>query len=244
MFLGPTLGHTDARALLDADYRPPAEAGDVYRAVRAGAETILVVDGCFQRVPALRHKEILYALSRGVTVHGCSSIGALRAAELHPYGMVGVGEVFDAYLSGRINQDDEVAVTHAGAEAGYRRTSEAMIDIRYALRAAARTGLISGSVATWLAAYAKRSFYPYRDWGSLCDAGRRHGLPDDDLTALAGWVRAAQPSIKADDARRALRLVADGTPLPPARPVFEPTNIWYWLERTESPAVNAEPYAP
>jgi hypothetical protein len=242
VFLGPTLGQADARAVLDADYRPPAESGDVYRAVCAGVEVVLVVDGYFQRVPAVRHKEILYALSRGVAVYGCSSIGALRAAELHQYGMVGVGKVFAAYLAGDAEDDDEVAVTHAGADTGYRRTSEAMVDIRFALRAATRDGLVSDATAERLAGYAKRLFYPERHWGSLCDAGRQHGLPADELAALTGWIRAQRPSVKADDARCALRLLADGGRVAPrAQAVFEPTNIWYWLQATEAPASGGGP---
>ncbi|HET8659534.1 MAG TPA: TfuA-like protein [Micromonosporaceae bacterium] len=239
VFLGPTLGHDAARAVLDAEYRAPAAVGDVYRAVCAGATVILVVDGYFQRVPAVWHKEILYALSRGVAVYGCSSIGALRAVELHRYGMVGVGAVFRAYLAGEIEDDDEVAVAHLAAESAFRRTSEAMVDIRFALRTAAAQGLVAPGTQEWLCAYAKGLFYPDRHWGSLCDAGRREGLPAAELDALAGWVRAARPSVKARDAREALRMLAtgDGPRSPAAAPfAFEPTNIWYWLQQTEAPA--------
>lgn len=244
VFLGPTLGHDTARAILDAQYRPPAAVGDVYRAVRAGVRVILVVDGYFQRVPAVWHKEILYALSRGVAVYGCSSIGALRAVELHRYGMVGVGEVFHAYLTGDIEDDDEVAVSHLAAESAYRRTSEAMVDIRHALRTATTHGLVSPTTGEWLCTHAKQLFYPDRHWGALYHAGQREGLPTAELAALAAWVRTARPSIKARDAQEALRMLATGSaPRPPAQTLFtfEPTNIWYWLQQTEAPA--AEPAA-
>ena len=239
VFLGPTLGHEAARAILDAEYRAPAAVGDVYRAVCAGAGVVLIVDGYFQRVPAVWHKEILYALSRGVAVYGCSSIGALRAVELHRYGMVGVGAVFRAYLAGEIEDDDEVAVSHLAADSVYRRTSEAMVDIRFALRTAATQGLVSHATEEWLCAYAKGLFYPDRHWGSLCAAGERAGLPPAELAALAAWVRTARPSVKASDAQEALQTLATaGAPGPPATApfTFEPTNIWYWLQRTEAPA--------
>lgn len=239
VFLGPTLGHDAARTVLDAQYHPPAAVGDVYRAVCAGAEVILIVDGYFQRVPAVWHKEILYALSRGVAVYGCSSIGALRAVELHRYGMIGVGAVFRAYLAGDIEDDDEVAVSHLAADSAYRRTSEAMVDIRFALRTAVADGLVSHATQEWLCAYAKRLFYPDRHWGSLCEAGEREGLPAAELAALAAWVRTVRPSVKARDAEEALRLLAaGGAPRPPAEApfTFEPTNIWYWLQQTEAPS--------
>ena len=46
---------------------------------------ILIIDGVFQSEPAVRHKEILWALSLGVPVVGAASMGALRAAELFPH---------------------------------------------------------------------------------------------------------------------------------------------------------------
>ena len=42
--------------------------------------------GAFASVPAVRHKEILWALSEGIPVIGAASIGALRAAELTAFG--------------------------------------------------------------------------------------------------------------------------------------------------------------
>jgi len=58
------------------------------------------------------HKEILDVLKKGVTVVGGSSMGALRAAELDAFGMVGAGRIYECYRSGRIEADDEVAVTY------------------------------------------------------------------------------------------------------------------------------------
>ncbi|MFI1400750.1 TfuA-like protein [Streptomyces sp. NPDC020681] len=55
----------------------------------------------------MRHKEIL---ARGVRVIGAGSIGALQAAELYPLSMVGAGCVFEAYVHGDLDGDDEVVV--------------------------------------------------------------------------------------------------------------------------------------
>src|SRR5688572_32760283 len=51
----------------------------------------------------------------GVRVFGAASMGALRAAELQPFGMIGVGQVFQAYRRGHLTDDDEVAVAHGPA---------------------------------------------------------------------------------------------------------------------------------
>ena len=74
----------------------------------------------------------------GVHVFGASSMGALRAAELHPFGMVGVGRVFEGYRAGVYEDDDEVAVVHASEEAGFAPLSEAMVNVRHALGPGAR----------------------------------------------------------------------------------------------------------
>ena len=80
VFLGPTLGWDDAlRILPKATIQPPASAGDVYLAVKAGASVIAVIDGYFEQVPSVWHKEVLYALSRGVRVFGASSMGTRSA---------------------------------------------------------------------------------------------------------------------------------------------------------------------
>lgn len=109
---------------------PPAANGDVYRAVSAAPTAIGLVDGYFENVPAVWHKEILYALSQGVHVFGAASMGALRAAELSEFGMVGVGAIFAAYRDNRLEDDDEVAVVHGPAELDYLPVSEAMVNVR------------------------------------------------------------------------------------------------------------------
>ena len=77
IFAGPSRGTWALRADASVSVHPPAQQGDVYRAVVAGARTIGLVDGYFEGVPAVWHKEILFALSEGVHVLGAASMGAL-----------------------------------------------------------------------------------------------------------------------------------------------------------------------
>ena len=99
VFLGPSLPIAEARQVLpQAVYHPPAAVGDVYRVAASGDCSVLaLIDGLFQSVPAVWHKEILFALELGLRVFGASSMGALRAAELDVFGMVGVGTVYGWY---------------------------------------------------------------------------------------------------------------------------------------------------
>ena len=100
VFLGPTLAEKEARAELDAVYLPPVSAGDVYRLWRRRPRAIGIVDGYFDRVPAVWHKEIMWMMEHGVHVFGGAGLGALRAAELDSFGMHGVGWVYQAFRQG------------------------------------------------------------------------------------------------------------------------------------------------
>lgn len=230
VFLGPTMPASEARAILDADLRPPAAAGDVHDAVVHGATTIALIDGVFDSVPAVWHKEILFALSRGVSVFGASSMGALRAAEMWPCGMVGVGKIYEAFRRGELEDDDEVAVTHAEVDDGYRCTSEAMVNVRAALERARARGVLGGATVDALVARTKARFYTERRWPAIyADCAELASAEARD--ALRRFVADERPNQKRDDARALLEHLAarlrDGEPAPATEPpAFRATLFW------------------
>jgi hypothetical protein len=181
---------------------------------------IAIVDGYFEMVPSVWHKEILLALESGVHVFGAASMGALRAAELAPFGMTGVGEIYRWYASGRVEDDDEVAVVHGLEEQNYRELSEAMVNVRDRCAAAARHRVVSRRVAGQLVALAKALYYPERRWPRILDDARGAGVSDREIRSMAGFLRRERtPSLKARDAIALLRRVALLTrrPLKPFR---------------------------
>lgn len=230
VFLGPTMAVRDAREILEAHYLPPVALGDVYRLVTSGATTIAIIDGLFEQTPAVWHKEILFALSRGIRVFGASSMGALRAAELADFGMVGVGEVFHAFKSGLLEDDDEVAITHAAASDDYRPLSEAMVTIRVGLGQALNERLLNLAAHDDLIAHAKRLYYPERSWHEIC---RRLGATcgPADAERLREFISRLRPDAKRVDAIRLLQRIRDeaqeNEPLPkPSAWDFESTWCW------------------
>ncbi len=205
VFLGPTLAEKEARAELDAVYLPPVSAGDVYRLWRRRPRVIGVVDGYFDCVPAVWHKEIMWIMERGVHVFGAASMGALRAAELDTFGMRGVGWVHQAFRDGTLDRDDEVAVKHGAAEDGYRVLSEAMVNIRRTLGAAEHQGIISAATRDRLTVTGMALFYHDRNWPGLLRAGGAAGADGAELDALRQWLPTGRIDQQAADAVAMLR---------------------------------------
>ena len=98
--------------------------------MRAGYRRIVIVDAYFGHVPSVWHKEILFALVNGIQVWGAGSTGALRAVELEPFGMPGVGTVFRLFRRGILSDDDEVCVTHLPKQYAYTSITYPMINLR------------------------------------------------------------------------------------------------------------------
>jgi hypothetical protein len=230
VFTGPTISPGEAQQELDAVYLPPVSQGDVYRATQRRPAAIGIIDGYFERVPAVWHKEILWAMSQGVHVFGGASMGALRAAELAPFGMEGVGAIFEAYRDGILEDDDEVAVAHGPAELSYRGQSEAMINIRSTLAQAEASGVISAGTRAALERIAKELFYPDRSYSFLLQRAAAEGVSDAELRTLAGWLPHGRIDQKRKDAVAMLRVMRERltSGLEPKRVAFAFEHTVYW----------------
>lgn len=227
VFAGPSIGRDAAPAGRDWDWRPPAAQGDVYRAALGRPRAIAFIDGFFHGVPAVWHKEILWALAQGIHVLGASSMGALRAAELADFGMRGVGRIFRDFRDGVLTDDDEVAVLHAPGELGWTPLSEAMVNIRATLARAVAEAVLPPASADAVVATAKRTFYQQRDWPAVIDAAPIHAR---ERAALRDWLPAGRVDLKRADAAELLETVAAfiaGDP-PPLRVDWrlERTDLW------------------
>jgi hypothetical protein len=236
VFVGPSLPGRRRWSASDIDIRPPVELGDVLRAVDESPAVIAIIDGRFDSVPAVWHKEILWALHRGIHVLGASSMGALRAAELVAFGMVGVGQIFRAYASELIEDDDEVAIIHAPAEYGYRSLSEPLVNIRVTLADALACDVVSADVADVLLRETKHQHYAERSWRGVIEAGRLAGVAESILASLTDWLANHARNAKQEDAAELLGIVRTllDTAVPaPSRP-FQPTALWEQLRAQEN----------
>jgi hypothetical protein len=217
VFFGPTLGPTEVRAVLPAAVlHPPIRHGDALRLDVGRDDLVLIIDGVFHQSASVRHKEILALMAVGATVVGCSSMGALRAAELDVYGMIGVGEVYRRYKEGVTDADADVAVTHTqGGEV--EQLSAAMADLESQLLDAHRAGAIDDAERAAIAAALHEVHYTERSPWHLAV------LEAPGITAFRSWL-AEHPGnrgAKARDALAALGLIAQGA--------FAPTGPGAWV---------------
>ena len=222
IFLGPTLPTAKAREILDAVYLPPAVQGDLTEAaVEHRPDVIGLIDGGFLQTMAVWHKEILFALDRGIQVFGASSMGALRAAETAAFGMQGIGEIYRMYADGELNDDDEVALAHGLPEHGYRKLSEPMVNVRATLLAAQAAGLLGATDCDRLLAVAKGIYFADRTFPRIFAAAADAGVGAGVCEQVAAFVDTGYVDLKANDAVELLHAVKAAVGRPPQRPAFD-----------------------
>ncbi|TBZ28942.1 TfuA-like protein [Rhizobium leguminosarum] len=209
VFLGPTLGPLEAQNYLDAIYLPPVGGGDLVRAViDHGPAAIVLIDGVFAQSPAVRHKEILWALARGLRVYGAASIGALRAAELCTYGMVGHGLIYRWYRRTVLADDGDVTVPMMPIEYGSQALGDALVDIRVTLRKAEHQRIIDRTLRQALVQLARSMHFSSRNFKDLFQRYLSSDGEADMIEGLAAWVRSEHVSQKRRDAIDLLKHLA------------------------------------
>ena len=210
MFVGPTLAADEVRARCPTRIVRPPAGGRRHPRARArarGSARIAIIDGYFERMAAVWHKEILLALERGIAVWGAASMGALRAAELAPFGMRrrrrDLSRVRARRARRRRRGRGRAPAGGAGLPRGLRRA-------RQPPRSGSRARRVIARDARALVELARARFYRERSWARLVDDARAAGLP---TRSSRRWLRTPPPDRKATDARALLaRLARDSHP--------------------------------
>ncbi len=246
LFAGPSLSgtgwaddRTGERATLVC--RGPAGQGDIARAVVEGATAVGLIDGRYEDIAAVWHKEILFAIGEGVQVFGAASMGALRAAECADFGMIGIGQVFERYRSGELADDAAVAVTHAPPELDHAPLTEALVNVEATIAHFRKLRAISDEESERLDRSARALFFKERTYARILahaglDAGERGA-------ALKALIKACRVDVKRQDALALLRYMEHMQPArgePPAEWTLQPTYTWnLTLKRAQEAAGGA-----
>lgn len=240
IFSGPTITETEIQQVLPhACCHEPVACGDILRVLRLKPKMIVIIDGYFEQRGSVWHKEILFALEKGVTVIGASSMGALRAAELDEFGMIGIGEIYQQYKTGKIIADDEVTVTHS-SNAHYGKTVTALINDRFTLQKAITAGVIDENEANTLIQQLKKLPYFGR---SLYIESKKLGH-----RGLGEWLEHNYIDQKKKDALALLRTLASNQAFL-SKKITEPFNFTFFTRKiyqeiASSPFKKAYPWLP
>ncbi|MDB5064144.1 MAG: hypothetical protein JWM18_578 [Chloroflexi bacterium] len=208
VFVGPGLHGVDIPASLLPALRPPIRDGDLAALPGSdrGGWTIAIIDGEFGQSLAVTVSEIRQTLAAGNRVIGGSSMGALRAVECAPLGMVGVGWVYERYRDGDLFSDAEVALTYDPDT--FRPLTVPFVNLRW-LASAHLPGL---PMARWMEE-ARRIHFRRRDLGTL-RAMAVDVLPATFSARLCSWLRPERLPCWDRKQHDALAVVAALTSLP------------------------------
>jgi hypothetical protein len=248
VFAGPSIYGTDIPPTPGLMICPPAKQGDIFHACMSRPSAIGLIDGYFDSVPSVWHKEILWAISKGIAVFGSASMGALRAAELDVFGMVGVGRIYQWYREGNLEDDDEVALLHGPPETKYLPLSEPMVNVRATCEAAILAGVLKRTAAEAIVASAKQVHYRDRAWDQLLAAAQEKYPAIGDLVQFIQWKTEGYVDQKRRDAVELIAAILRPLPEPKIGGQdgfrFEWTNLWdkamqEWLAN----GIHADPHA-
>jgi hypothetical protein len=203
IFTGPTLSIDKAKEILDADYRPPAKKGDLLKLIPTAVKFVGLIDGYFlQDYPPTPIEVYNLLRKKDVMVFGSSSLGALRAVELKRFGMIGIGKIFNLFLKGVIDSDDEVAVTFTGYK---EYQSDALIDIRYNLFLAQKKQIIDKNTKRNILRIAKKTYFPYRTYDDILEKSKKvFSLQKKQIEDFGEYITKHKVSLKEKDAIRLL----------------------------------------
>ncbi len=199
VYTGTSISHSDAKKILDAEYRPPVRREDIRKLMKSAPDIIGIIDGVFFDSAAVAHREIIEALKSGVKVVGGASMGALRASELDSYGMIGVGRIYEMYRDGIIESDDEVAVTFDTDT--MEPLSIPLVNIRMTLELAKDTGILTEEQARATMEVSRKIFYPDRNYRKIVTESMRNCIiPESEKEKLLDFFKNYEVDVKREDA--------------------------------------------
>ena len=184
VFAGASLSNLSPAHKLRLSLRPPVRRGDLIKLVESESPgTIVLIDGLFNSTLAVTPAECRETLNAGWQLIGASSMGALRASELWPAGMIGIGDIFTLYRLGVLRSDADVAV--ALHPQTFEEATASTVHIRAVLFHLEAHRNLSSSLARRLLLMARQIHWYDRDWNTLLTVWRQSGVDPELLNAAS-----------------------------------------------------------
>jgi hypothetical protein len=161
-YVGPSLYQRMPEPRDGELWRGPAAQGDILRdCIKLVPRQIVLIDGTFYQTLSVWHKELVYALVQGIVCIGAASMGAIRAAELDRYGMIGIGGIYESFASGE--EDDSQVILNFDPES-YRPLSTPRVGHEAKARdALAAISFARGNTKKTISCLNKEAITPFMD---------------------------------------------------------------------------------
>lgn len=203
IFAGPSASRAmKASTPFNVKWLGMAKRGDVAKARDNGAEHILLLDGHMVDQYPPSPKEVAEVIADGALVVGAASLGALRAVELMPLGMLGLGWVYNRFAAGDLTAEDELLTVQDVKGASL---SVPAINVRYGLEKLAIKGIIGGMTMCSALRSIKSVYFPYRTKSKVEEILLEAGLQRTEVD----YILSMHCNIKHKDSMLALKFVMD-----------------------------------
>lgn len=209
VYAGLSAQRSDVQSILPgALYAPPIQRDDILSDIENGVSSVLILDGLFHQALSVSPSEIMDALRRGIRVFGASSMGALRAAELESYGMVGVGDIFECIRNADAFRDDFLGQVFMEGWPQIQEASVTYVEFEINLKALLGRRRISSKTCDRLSSLYAELHYAERNLTTLAARIRRIERNPQELLRAATLALATMSRPKQRDARKAMQVVA------------------------------------
>jgi hypothetical protein len=153
--------------------------------------------------------------------------------------MKGIGHIYRQFHTGRLTDDDEVAVLHGPAEIDYVQVTDAMVNVRATIDRALQLGVVEPAFAARLVSIAKSLFYKDRTYEAILKAATKQGLAPELVGRFASWLPGGQVDQKRIDASEMLEAITAhiSSGVIPLKVSYEFSHTFAWEEarrRTET----------
>jgi hypothetical protein len=158
--------------------------------------------------------------------------------------MIGLGKIYQDIVTGAVEDDAEVAQSHAPAELGFLPLSEPLANVRATLALCLENRLITKGEHQKLLELASSIFFKDRTYKSIHSAVR--DIEPTRSAELLALLKANSVNQKLADARQLITAVVNAPDLrsdPPSSWIFEPTKMWTGFLQAES-TTDAPPRKP
>jgi hypothetical protein len=122
--------------------------------------------------------------------------------------MIGVGEIYNRFVTGEFDGDDEVALSYTVLDSRYVELSMPMVNIRATLQAASEAGIVTPVTCAGLIKEIKARYFPDRDLRAVLEVAHQLTRCSELVGRLKRWFEHHYVDVKARDAREVLRHVA------------------------------------